>query len=185
MVAMPNWDACTMDPHWWMRNIECHPGLAAYVGAVGTIIALGVAIVVPFLSDKLNRRHDKESLLESLRGTALSAAKQAENLRTAFQRDHTIREYFLLGGGSAEFTRIANTIEAIPAYRLGNAEISAKVTELVSTLHSLSNFLVMVEKATASGLDKYPSHFSGDGLDTLAGRVGSAALFLANYKYGS
>lgn len=51
------WDACTMDPHLWMRAIECHPSFAGYLQFIGTMLALIVAIGVPLLIDQLQRAH--------------------------------------------------------------------------------------------------------------------------------
>lgn len=40
------WAACTDDPNVWMKNLECHPGFAAYLQVVGVIVAiLGTALI--------------------------------------------------------------------------------------------------------------------------------------------
>lgn len=36
-----------MDPHWWMRFVECHPGFAAYLQAAGVIATIVAAIFGP------------------------------------------------------------------------------------------------------------------------------------------
>ncbi len=46
-METPHWDACTMDPHQWMRFIECHPGFAGYVQAAGVIATIAAAIFGP------------------------------------------------------------------------------------------------------------------------------------------
>jgi hypothetical protein len=43
----PRWDACTMDPHHWMRFIECHPGFASYIQAAVVSVTLLGAIFYP------------------------------------------------------------------------------------------------------------------------------------------
>jgi hypothetical protein len=47
MAEVPHWDACTMDPHQWMRFVECHPGFAGYIQAIGAIAAVFIAFLSP------------------------------------------------------------------------------------------------------------------------------------------
>src|SRR5271168_1205969 len=42
-----SWDACTIEPNSWLRWIECHPGLAGYVQAVGVVGTLMLALLGP------------------------------------------------------------------------------------------------------------------------------------------
>ncbi|HTW34840.1 MAG TPA: hypothetical protein VMD53_09495 [Rhizomicrobium sp.] len=47
---MTTWDACTFEPNSWLRWVECHPGLAGYIQAIGTIGAILVAILAPVIA---------------------------------------------------------------------------------------------------------------------------------------
>jgi hypothetical protein len=38
------WDACTQDPNWIIRQIECHPGSASWVQAVFSVVAIVAAV---------------------------------------------------------------------------------------------------------------------------------------------
>ena len=49
-------NACGFEPSSAVRWIECHPGLAAWVQAVGTILAVVIALTVPIAAELLARR---------------------------------------------------------------------------------------------------------------------------------
>ena len=38
------WDACTQDPTWIIRQIECHPGSASWVQAIFSVVAIVAAV---------------------------------------------------------------------------------------------------------------------------------------------
>jgi hypothetical protein len=60
------WNACTMDPHQWMRLIECHPSFAGYLQLVASIIAMAVAILAPVFIARSDRRRRAENLCKSV-----------------------------------------------------------------------------------------------------------------------
>lgn len=62
-METPRWDACTMDPHQWMRLIECHPGFASYIQAAAVSVTLLGAIFYPPLRlayEKWLRAHSRK-----------------------------------------------------------------------------------------------------------------------------
>jgi len=44
------WNACMSEPNWVLKWIECHPGLAGYIQAVGVVATLMVALLGPPLA---------------------------------------------------------------------------------------------------------------------------------------
>ena len=46
-MELPRWDACTMEPRALLRWIECHPGLAGYIQAVGVVATVALALLGP------------------------------------------------------------------------------------------------------------------------------------------
>jgi hypothetical protein len=52
------WDACTQDPNWIIRQIECHPGSASWVQAIFSVVAI-VAAVWLARADGRRRRVDE------------------------------------------------------------------------------------------------------------------------------
>jgi len=65
-MDLSKWNACAMDPHQWMRLIECHPGFAAYLQAIFSVIAIFVAIAVPaYMTHSENTRRAKERVIHA------------------------------------------------------------------------------------------------------------------------
>lgn len=94
--------------------IESHPGLASWVQAIGSILAIGAAGLFPFVheqaKEKRQRRNTRKSLLHlsvSLRDLQLrikeSLANDGRNLR------------WLKGDGPAELEQIRQLISELPA----------------------------------------------------------------------
>lgn len=62
-------NACTTETG-WLRWIECHPGTAAWVQAIFTIVALLIAIGIPVFHDFLIRRRRGHQISERVREIA-------------------------------------------------------------------------------------------------------------------
>lgn len=56
------WDACTLEPFFLLRWIECHPSLAGYIQAIGTVLAVGVAMAAPAIESYFARRQAAKDL---------------------------------------------------------------------------------------------------------------------------
>ena len=50
------WNACEREANWILRWIECHPGLAGYIQAIGVVITIIIAVLGPPLARYLERR---------------------------------------------------------------------------------------------------------------------------------
>lgn len=86
-----------MDPHQWMRFIECHPGLSGYLQFMGAILALVVAIAVPIriaLRDRAERNELRlqrsGSMATSLVGAVWLLEADIDRVRKSLDRykDH-------------------------------------------------------------------------------------------------
>src|ERR1041385_7341778 len=70
------WNACAMEPSAVLRWVECHPGLAAWFQAVGTIAAVLLALAAPIASEfiaRLRRAHR----LDQVTGAAFLRLRRA------------------------------------------------------------------------------------------------------------
>ena len=70
------WNACSMEPSAALRWVECHPGLAAWVQAVGTIAAVLLAIAVPTAVEFVARR-GRARRLDHVTGAAFLRLRRA------------------------------------------------------------------------------------------------------------
>lgn len=68
---MLGWDACTQDPHWLVRQIECHPGSAGWAQAFGTLVAIGFAYWLGRKQMLETRRIDDERRTAKAKALAL------------------------------------------------------------------------------------------------------------------
>ena len=55
------WDACTQEPLAVIRWIECHPGTAGWVQTVGILLAIGTAVVIPWIIHTQQQRAPAKS----------------------------------------------------------------------------------------------------------------------------
>ncbi|HEY2071783.1 MAG TPA: hypothetical protein VGG48_19640 [Rhizomicrobium sp.] len=58
---MSGWDACTMEQNHWLRWIECHPGLAGYLQAVGVVGTLVLALLGPLVARWIGRFRERRA----------------------------------------------------------------------------------------------------------------------------
>jgi hypothetical protein len=59
-----SWDACTQDPHWLFRQIECHPATASWVQAiliVATIIVTAAVAQWSIQNERQRARQDRQA----------------------------------------------------------------------------------------------------------------------------
>ncbi len=94
---MGTWDTCTQEPSALLRWIECHPGTAGYIQAVGTVLAVIGALCAPRVAAWLEeRRLDADQkrrtnlLLETLVVPTMEVGNRAERIEAAIdeQRAH-------------------------------------------------------------------------------------------------
>lgn len=64
---MAAWDACTQEPNSWLRWIECHPGLAGYLQALGVILAVVIAFLSPQIAGWYAKRQRRVQILQNTR----------------------------------------------------------------------------------------------------------------------
>lgn len=102
------WNACTQETNAILRWIECHPGLAGYIQAVGVVTTLMVALLGPPLARALDRRRariSRRNLTTSIiRGAEPSVAALMERIdkRLATVDDYGAGLTFLLNNLGVE-----------------------------------------------------------------------------------
>jgi hypothetical protein len=85
---MTGWDACTMESSAILRWMECHPGFAGYVQAVGTIGAVVIALYAPRIAAYFSRRANQEErrtrtliLVQSLGTPTIDVGVEADRIK--------------------------------------------------------------------------------------------------------
>lgn len=80
MSDLMQWNACTMEPSAVLRWIECHPGLAGYVQAVGAVAAIAVALAFPWLMRERDRKFDAGRVATQLAAEVADWGKEIARL---------------------------------------------------------------------------------------------------------
>jgi len=87
------WNGCMNEPVWFLRWIECHPGLAGYIQAAGTVIAVLVALYAPRIASWFEYRQWRakckartQMLLESLGMPVAEVGVRAVQIKIALAR---------------------------------------------------------------------------------------------------
>lgn len=111
--------------------IECHPGTAAWVQAIGAIVALAVAIFVPVWMAKRADHLSRERFLESVRSISDEVSRCFVNAAT---KCNAGPESGLLFVASVEafhrFRIVSSAINAIPLHQLPSYGVTRSVLEL-------------------------------------------------------
>jgi hypothetical protein len=81
MYSPDMWNACATEPSAVLRWIECHPGLAAWVQAVGTIAAVLLAMAVPVAAEFFVRRGHTRQVDHVTSGTFLRLRRALVSLQ--------------------------------------------------------------------------------------------------------
>lgn len=89
---MTGWDACTMEPFAVLRWMECHPGFAGYVQAVGTVGAVIIALYAPSIAAYFSRRASLEErrartliLVQGLGTPTIDVGVEADRIKSALE----------------------------------------------------------------------------------------------------
>jgi hypothetical protein len=89
---MTGWDACTMEPCAVLRWMECHPGFAGYVQAVGTVGAVVIALYAPRIAAYFSRRASQEErrartlvLVQSLGTPTIDVGVEADRIKRSLE----------------------------------------------------------------------------------------------------
>jgi len=118
---MSAWDPCTTEHIPWLHFIECHPGFAAYLQAVGIILTLALAIFGPPLTlfwtrarDWWARRLNTIHIARTIRGSVLALIEQIEERIASITSADTPRPPWRGGPASDAMIKIPNGLLAVP-----------------------------------------------------------------------
>ncbi len=111
--------------------IECHPGTAGWVQAVGSIVALGIAIFVPYWMTKSADRLACRRLLESVAAIGAEAQECFANAAMHCGNDGEDAVSYIISVEAFHKFRVASAaMNAIPVCQLPTYELTRCVLEL-------------------------------------------------------
>ncbi|WP_289139555.1 hypothetical protein [uncultured Pseudomonas sp.] len=94
--------------------IEGHPGLASWVQAIGSILAIGAAGLFPFVHERAKEKRLRRNTLRSLLHLSVSLRDLQLRIRDSLANDgRNLR--WLKGDGPAELNQISQLISELPA----------------------------------------------------------------------
>jgi hypothetical protein len=97
--------------HW----IEAHPGLAAWVQAVGSVFAVTAAASLPFIHSYLIEKRETKVRLVALFALAQQSVTLLEDLAEAMKTDSAMRDYMHLGV-TGEWTELRAILASFPLW---------------------------------------------------------------------
>jgi hypothetical protein len=89
------WDACTQEANVEVRWFECHPGTASYVQAVGSILAILVAILAPILFDRHKRKSEARSCRRQILAVAYEVISLSSNVKSVYQTTEHMKKFLV------------------------------------------------------------------------------------------
>jgi hypothetical protein len=90
-----------------LRWVEAHPGLAAWVQAVGSVFAVTAAASLPFIHGYLTEKRETKVRLAALFALAQQSVILLEDLAEAMKTESGMRDYMHLGV-TGEWTESGN-----------------------------------------------------------------------------
>jgi len=94
--------------------IEGHPGLASWVQAIGSILAIGAAGLFPFVHERAKEKRLRRNTLKSLLHLSVSLRDLQLRIKDSLANDgRNLR--WLKGDGPAELNEIGQLISELPA----------------------------------------------------------------------
>jgi hypothetical protein len=143
--------------------IECHPGTAGWVQAIGAIVALAIAIFVPLWMARSTDRTKQRRFLESVASIGGEAQECFANAAMHCGAGSSEGETFVLSVDAYHRFRIVSAaINAIPVHQIPNYELTRSVLEL--------------QRMTAEGLMQ---------LDTASQEISSHGALVQAAAYGA
>jgi hypothetical protein len=64
---MEHWGLCTIRPDGLLPWIECHPGLAGYLQAIGVVAAVAMAFLAPNITARFQRKQAQDEIKQNTR----------------------------------------------------------------------------------------------------------------------
>jgi hypothetical protein len=153
--------ACVL--HW----IEAHPGTAAWVQAVGTLIALAIAIAIPVWQAQREARDHRKGVSDSL----LAMAAVATRILTAVQ--HDVKEFDELGMREGKwwvvemsddaYERYINCLLQIPLHSMPDDETVRALIDITESAQKCRNLILAAAKPVNEKLE----HVSSDRMEEI------------------
>ena len=146
------WDACTQDPNWIIRQIECHPGSASWVQAIFSVVAIVAAVWLARADGRrrtVEEAQDRRRRAETLALRLLPYVVRLQNSLQQIDRINVHKDY----GLAAALQNPEATVHAYIIPTLGERsffadlavlkmDISADVAKLINITDDYASYVV-------------------------------------------
>jgi hypothetical protein len=170
-------DAGSAHMHDVLRWVEVHPGLAAWVQAVGSIFAVTAAASLPFIHGYLTEKRETKVRLAALFALAQQSVTLLEDLAEAMKTESGMRDYMHLGV-TGEWTELRAMLASFPLWDVVQQDLATQIGHLrhaVTVGHSIAETIPPGDIAD-SNFDIDRSHIEGGRILAIDARDAIAKL---------
>jgi hypothetical protein len=157
--------------------VEAHPGLAAWVQALGSIFAVTAAASLPFIHGYLNEKRETKVRLGALFELAQQSVVLLEDLAEAMKTESGMRDYMHLGV-TGEWTELRAMLASFPLWDVVQQDLATQIGHLrhaVTVGHSIAETIPPGDIADPN-FDIDRSHIEGGGILAIDARDAIAKL---------
>jgi len=112
-----------------LRWVEAHPGLAAWVQAVGSVFAATAAASLPFIHGYLTEKRETKVRLAALFALAQQSVILLEDLAEAMKTESGMRDYMHLGV-TGEWTELRAMLASFPLWDVVQQDLATQIGHL-------------------------------------------------------
>ncbi len=153
---------------WMLIWFEAHPGTASWAQAIGSILALVVAIGLSYWQLRnakrtlhRQRNQDTKQLVDAFSAIADYAAKQFSDVIYQVKQPSFLR-FLCVGLDAEELRRVVTTIDAFPVFQLPNYKAIETALEIKVLIHGIvRDWCELQELVTHSGAEATQVHLTG------------------------
>ena len=160
-----------------LRWVEVHPGLAAWVQALGSIFAVTAAASLPFIHGYLTEKRENKVRLAALFALAQQSVILLEDLAGAMKTESGMRDYMHLGV-TGEWTELRAMLASFPLWDVVQQDLATQIGHLrhaVTVGHSIAETIPPGDIADPN-FDIDRSHIEGGGILAIDARDAIAKL---------
>jgi hypothetical protein len=137
--VIPDWGATVFDEV-----------AAAWVQAVGTLIALVIAIAAPIIHERIRERADHKRLLTGVAALVAEAASQIEVANRVADTDEQASSY-VSNYGPTNWDHFRRKLDAFPLHATADAELAFNVLEVQSFVHQADQMIRSAKSLSGNG----------------------------------
>ncbi|WP_278411999.1 hypothetical protein [Stutzerimonas kunmingensis] len=178
-----------MAMEWMLALFEKYPGTASWAQALGSLLALGIAIWTVTAQNREQRRQIKEQnkqavrqKMDSFNGVVDFAIKEFEQSLDGLAKDHDRDMYIHLVYNRSTFDGILRVLDAFPIHELPNYETTGSALRIRDACNIACGAIQTAIAAVASS-NQFEFEFSLDLLRDTAGYIrGQHAVFQRTFN---